>query len=125
MAPLLRPGDLVKLAPCGASFSRGELVAIDDTDRLLIHRVVALSQDHLITKGDALPYADPPRERTSLIGTVIEIRRGRRVRAEIGTRWVSAFLGLYSLGVSRLGILPSGTAWRLSRLSFYLLARFE
>ena len=125
MAPLLRPGDLVKLVPCSIRLFRGELVAIDDADRLLIHRVVGIRRDLVIAKGDALPCVDPARQRTALIGTVIEIRRRQKVRFRIATRWPSAFLGAYSLAVSRLGLPPSGTAWRLSRLPFYLLARFE
>ena len=125
MAPLLRPGDLVKLSPCSTQLFRGELVAIDDADQLLIHRVVGIRRDLVIAKGDALPWADPARRRTALIGKVLEIRRRQKVRRRIATRWPSAFLGAYSLAVSRLGLPPSGTAWRLSRLPFYLLARFE
>ena len=125
MAPLLQPGDLVKLEPCATRLSQGECVAIDDTDRLLIHRVVAINRGLVIAKGGALSCADPPRPWTSLIGRVREIQRGRSVRGRIGTRWASAFLGAYSLGVSRLGLPPSGPAWRSSRVPFYLLARFE
>jgi hypothetical protein len=55
----------------------------------------------------------------------VDVQHRGSIRGHARRRWVSALLGLYSLLLSRLGLPPSGLVWRLTRLPFYCVARFE
>ena len=125
MTPLLRPGDQVELQPCSpTTLALGDLIAIDDGEMLLIHRLVSFTPSHLITKGDALPQADRPRSGSSVVGKVTAAKHREKI-GRIGGRWASVLLARYSLFLTHLRLPPSGQFWRLTRIPFYLLARCE
>ncbi len=111
MAPFLRAGDVLTIAPCqGASPSQGEVVAFAPReDRLLVHRLVARREDGLLLRGDAAPQADPLVARAEVLGVVTRAeRRGRRVRLGLGPErravaWLSRIGLLRLLGRLRAG----------------------
>jgi hypothetical protein len=111
MAPFLRPGDVLTIAPCrGASPSQGEVVAFAPReDRLLVHRLVARREDGLLLRGDAAPQADPLVARADVLGVVTRAERcGQRVRVGLGPErravaWLSRIGLLRLLGRLRAG----------------------
>lgn len=62
MAPSIRAGDVVVAMPRdGENVVAGQVALVDDpadTDRLLLHRVTRVTDDGLVTKGDANPAVD-------------------------------------------------------------------
>ncbi len=87
MSPSIRSSDTLTLAPIGERrVSLGDVVAFARPDgRLVIHRVVAIAEDRLRTRGDAASQIDAWIDRDSLIGRVEGVsRRGRRARRGLG-----------------------------------------
>ena len=83
MMPWLRPGDtLVVRRETPQGIIRGEIVLYARRGRLYAHRVIRkrweAGEALLVTKGDALPDADPPVSSEELLGRVTRIRRGQR-----------------------------------------------
>ena len=125
MTPLLRPGDRVEVQLCAPLvLAPGDIIAIDDGERLLIHRLVLFAPGHFITKGDALPQPDVPQSSPAVLGRVTAVEHGETVR-HVGGGWVSALLARYSLFLTRFRLPSSGVVWRFTRIPFYLLTRFE
>jgi signal peptidase I len=125
MFPAIRPGDFVtvhRLEP--AQVSIGEVVLFIREHRLILHRALGwkLSAEGgrtMITRGDSLPYPDPPVSPDELLGCVTAIRRGRRLltpRSEVSRlAWMisstlrrfnwpaKGLLGLYGLWARLVG----------------------
>ena len=77
MAPLIRKGDKIIIAPAIESELRVHDIAVVRTDgKLLAHRVVSIAP--LRTKGDLADAQDPEWPADSVIGVVIGVRRGGR-----------------------------------------------
>jgi hypothetical protein len=75
MAPLLRPGDSLRLAPLDpADARRGMLVAVAVRGRLVVHRLVRIDAGRLVTRGDALPSEDAPMAPAALVGRITALR---------------------------------------------------
>jgi hypothetical protein len=77
MLPTIPPGVDVVLQ-CPASPKVGDIIAYVRADRLVVHRVVTLSDTlgWVLTCGDAEVVPDPPiTDPTSVIGTVTKVRR--------------------------------------------------
>ncbi len=110
MSPCIRSFDVVTLTPIGdRRLGLGDVVGFARPDgRLVIHRVVALGQETLRTRGDAVSAVDPWTLRGNLIGRVEAVsRRGRRARWGLGPG-----RGLIAL-LSRIGLLrPLLRPWR-------------
>ena len=75
MAPLLRDGDRVELAPARWPLP-GDLVAFEAGDgRLVVHRLLGYRWTAgglaCVTQGDASPAPDPPVPRARLLGRVV------------------------------------------------------
>ncbi len=102
MSPFIRDFDVVTLAPLGRRPLRaGDVVAFRRSDGgMVVHRVVALAPERVLTRGDAAPRSDGWIDRGRIVGRVSGLSRGgRRVRLGLGPeRVVIAFL-------SRLGFL--------------------
>ena len=124
MAPLIQPGDEVRLVPPDAGrVQRGALVAFRRDGALVVHRVLSRTPDGLVTKGDALPDTDAPVEWRDLIGRVTAIRTPRGRLVDFG-RWP------WPLVEGVLGRLarPSPCnrlAWIARRAPFHLIARLS
>ena len=75
MAPLIRPGDALRVVPVAAHALRpGAIVAYRAGAQLIVHRVVARRFDGIVTRGDALHDADANVAWPQVIGRVTAIR---------------------------------------------------
>ncbi len=130
MAPLIRPGDELRLASLdGKRIFRGMLVAYPREARLVIHRVIAWGEAGVVAKGDASAFPDPPVPREHVVARVVALRGadGRHVDLE-AFPWpvLNRLLGVYAWAASRLcreGAAPSlarRVAWKALRLPFYM-----
>lgn len=104
MLPAVHPGDIVwvrRLNAAGAG--PGDIVLFAREERLVVHRVVEAwtnaGRPYWITRGDTLPYTDPPISSVELLGRIVAIERGKRL------------------------ILPRHSWW--ARLASFILARSE
>ncbi|TAK30796.1 MAG: hypothetical protein EPO21_18770 [Chloroflexota bacterium] len=83
MWPLIRIGDQVIVDPNLRTCAPGSVVALDNRDVIVVHRVIASrrapdGRTLIITKGDRSSRADPALPVVAVIGTVVRMRRGRR-----------------------------------------------
>lgn len=95
MRPLLRPGDELAVAPVTlADLRPGNLVVRAAPDgSFVIHRLLALKDGMLLTRGDSLPGADPPWPADQLAGRVIAAwRAGRPIQMQARWIWVGRLL---------------------------------
>jgi hypothetical protein len=134
MAPLLRPGDWVRLDPFepAAAFV-GMLVAYRSADRIIVHRMLAWNATGFVAKGDALPSPDLIVPWGRVVGRVAARRRpdGRIVDLR-RFPWpaLDGLLGRVATLAGRLcGHGADGTAsparrpfWRMLRLPFHVLS---
>lgn len=81
MHPTVRDGDLVTVAPFGARGPRrGEVVFYADAEgRFVAHRVVSVSNETVVTRGDALAADDPRVAREALLGRVVAVAPRRPI----------------------------------------------
>lgn len=83
MEPTIPSGSEVVLR-CGEAIGAGDILAFVAGDRLIVHRVLGLSEDHgwILTCGDAARIPDPPiTDADSVIGIVARLRRGSALAA--------------------------------------------
>lgn len=94
MAPFIRDGDVITVAPGRVRF--GDTVAFVSpcSGKLTVHRVVGISRDGYLMKGDNTSEPDGCVPRTSLLGRVVGVEhRSRRVGLGLGIERVAiAFL---------------------------------
>lgn len=69
MWPLIRPGQRIVIAPRGR-LARGDLALVVLGRSLVLHRVIAMSPQGLVTKGDAMPTPDPEVAHADVLGQV-------------------------------------------------------
>lgn len=96
MLPAILPGDVivVQRRPL-CELTRGQIVLTIRDGKLSAHRIVKISDQYLVTRGDALPVADLPVQFAEVIGRVEGIlRNGRTVSLKFSTwkRMVAAIL---------------------------------
>jgi signal peptidase I len=88
MSPFIRDGDVITLAPYKADSCRpGVVVAFvrPGTERLVVHRVVAVSKNGCHIRGDNAPDDDGDIPHASIIGQVVRIEHaGKTVRFGMG-----------------------------------------
>ncbi len=78
MAPSIRSGDIVVVAPVTAGLpAPGEVALYATGRRIIAHRLVAFDACRFILKGDAVPVADLPVEIERLLGKVIRVERAQ------------------------------------------------
>jgi len=73
MAPALNVGDIVYAKSQSEPPRVGDIVLIDEGEGTLTHRVIAVGDGWIQTKGDANPVADGGRTPTSLVLGTIEL----------------------------------------------------
>ncbi|BEP18297.1 hypothetical protein PYJP_16490 [Pyrofollis japonicus] len=69
MKPSIDVGDIVVVKPV-SRINIGSIVAYKASNRIVVHRVINISIDKLITKGDANNAPDPPISRSQVLGVV-------------------------------------------------------
>jgi signal peptidase I len=112
MAPFIRDGDVITVSPGRIRF--GDVVAFvgPRSGKLTVHRVVRISPDGYLIKGDNASEPDGILPRTSLLGRVVGVEHSSRNMGHgLGIERVAiAFL-------SRRGLLIPlvGAAWRVMR----------
>jgi signal peptidase I len=112
MTPFIRDGDVITVAPGRIRY--GDVVAFvsPHSEKLTVHRVVRVSIDGYLIKGDNVAEPDGYVPRASLLGRVSRVEHGsKHVRLGLGIeRVVIAFL-------SRRGWLISviGATWGVVR----------
>ncbi len=85
MAPMLRPGDIVKVRPLKPkeSLQRGDIIVFqqsdaNDPDLPLTHRLIGRSSAGWLTKGDSRLLPDALMLPQAILGKVIAYQRGQR-----------------------------------------------
>jgi signal peptidase len=73
MAPALRDGDWLKIAP--GTPSVGETVVFARGGELVAHRLIAVRDGLAITRGDDAAGDDAPIAVSELLGRVVEVKR--------------------------------------------------
>lgn len=99
MWPLVRPGQRVVVQPAG-SLAVGDLALVELGPALVLHRVIALTGDRVLVKGDHNPSPDPELHRDAVLGVV-----------------AGGPLGPLVARLSRLGGAPLATVSRKVRLA--------
>src|SRR5579862_900731 len=123
MLPTIWPGDILEIgASATGEAAPGDIVLYGRDERLFVHRVVAFRGGQLITRGDAMPEADPPVPDGGVMGRVqFIVRRGGKNapsrRLTIGQRAIARLVRSGSLGArtvvrlenlrQNLGTMPS------------------
>jgi hypothetical protein len=80
MWPRLRLGDEAELTDRSHRRIReGDVVVARVSDKLVIHRVVAVAEDRVLLRGDNAAAPDPPIPRENILGIVLRVRRGGAV----------------------------------------------
>jgi len=96
MLPAIWPGDVVTVRSRDlAELQPGQIVLYRREGKLTAHRVMHISADHLIARGDSLPSSDLPVRATEVVGQVVNIHRnGRHIQPEhsLGKRVISSIL---------------------------------
>jgi hypothetical protein len=91
----------------------GDIVAFVGTrpGAVFLHRVVTVAGDRIVTRGDTNQQADPPWQRSALVGKVVAVR------------WRTLAVALPDAGVAALAARAAGRAW--SCVAPSLLAAFR
>jgi len=112
MTPFIRDGDVITVAPGRIRF--GDTVAFlsPRSGKLTVHRVIRISRDGYLIKGDNSLEPDGIVPRTNLLGRVVGV--------EHGSRYVGIGLGVERVAIaflSRRGwLIPViGATWRVMR----------
>lgn len=81
MQPLIRRlRDHVTIYPLKRNLKKGDIVLFaDDTGRYVVHRVIRLTPDKVITQGDHCRQPDRPLDHEQVWGLVTKLERGGRV----------------------------------------------
>ena len=103
MLPSVQPGDILTIRRKSlAELAVGQIVLMHRNGGLVSHRVVGKREGHLITRGDSLPYLDPPAPENEVLGEVVSIvREGRSFDPNPG--WLCR-LGAWILRQSRFSM---------------------
>ena len=84
MSPVIHDGDILTIAPlAGADPAVGDIVAVavPDSQRLIVHRVVRRTATAWVVRGDNCPIQDGLFSAADVLGRVIRVERaGRDVR---------------------------------------------
>lgn len=116
MLPSITPGDVLRIT-CGAPFTNGDVVVYVREDRVVVHRVIRVSQTAVWTCGDANLLPDPPVDAAGILGRVTSSRTAGQ--------WHEVAPGRSRSWMTFLSRLPPGLInllWRLRWLSARLAA---
>lgn len=90
MHPVIRAEDVLHVEP-SANFSIGDVVLTMADRGLTAHRVIALHDDVVVTRGDNVRDSDGPLDRARVLGVVTHVERGGR-RLRVRRRGVAALV---------------------------------
>ena len=79
MHPTIRHADPVLVAPLARAVRRGQVVLVPFGPRLMLHRVVDVQGDIVLTRGDARHRNDAPISRSEVVALALAVRRTRTV----------------------------------------------
>ena len=88
MHPTIRHADPVLLAPLEAkgAVRRGQIVIVPLGPRLMLHRVVDVQGDVILTRGDARQRNDTPVSRSAVVARALAVRNNRTLTPLVFTR---------------------------------------
>lgn len=106
MLPWIKDSDTIKIFPLAAPLKIGDIVAFygKSNSQFIAHRVIRLTQNHIITKGDNCLAPDLPLTREDIAGKITEVKRG--------TNCITFGMGIERFLIalmSRLNILQTAT----------------
>jgi signal peptidase I len=79
MLPCIWPGDVLTIQSTETlDINAGDIVALKQNGRWLVHRVRLRSASELITRGDSISKNDPPVPIENVIGKIVSGSRGRK-----------------------------------------------
>ncbi len=126
MYPSLKPGDVLVLAAVKAqAVECGDIICVARGGRYITHRVIDIhaspTAQNLITKGDNLPYPDPPLSAGSgplLKVTMVMRKNGRLIRPRFGKALACLSRKNFSVGIirGRVGGIMRGVFGRFHAL---------
>jgi hypothetical protein len=91
MLPAVWPGDILTVhRRDAAELSPGQIVLCYREQGFVAHRLVGKHAGHLITRGDCLPYEDPPFREDEILGQVVTVLRNGRSVDPSRNWWSSA-----------------------------------
>lgn len=79
MHPTIRHADPVLVVPLGSEVRRGQVVLVPLGPRLMLHRVVDVQGDIVLTRGDARQRNDAPIAREDVVARAVAVRQQRSV----------------------------------------------
>ena len=85
MHPTIRHADPVLLAPLARRVRRGQVVLVPLGPRLMLHRVVDVQGDVVLTRGDARQRNDAPVPRRDVFAHAVAVRRQTTVTTLVVT----------------------------------------
>jgi len=95
MLPAIWPGDIVTIHSVRLSdVSRGDLVLFFRGQRFFVHRVLDVSDDSLLTRGDSVLGPDLPVSSQELLGRVVSITGAGSMRAPSQLRVIGTLVAL-------------------------------
>jgi phage repressor protein C with HTH and peptisase S24 domain len=88
MHPAIRGGEYVQVVPCAVTdLRRGEVILASTGRGLTAHRIVRISREGIVTRGDNSLRADPPVERAKVLGRVVQVEQitgdSRKIDAQV------------------------------------------
>jgi len=94
MHPVIREEDVLHVEP-RQTFGPGDVVLVLADRGLTAHRVVSISEETLLTRGDNAPGDDPPVALSRVLGVVTHVERdGARLPVTAESRVLSALRAL-------------------------------
>ena len=83
MFPFIRDGDIITVSPLSGSVPRiGDVLAFThpETGKLLVHRIVGMTGNFFLLKGDNRFYIDGFVPKEGILGCVTNVERSGKVR---------------------------------------------
>ncbi len=91
MLPAVWPGDVVTVRRCDlAQLQPGQIVLYRREGTLTAHRIIRVSRDRLVTRGDSLSSYDLPVRAFEIVGQVVSISRAGRYISPEQSSWQRA-----------------------------------
>lgn len=108
MWPLIKAGDLVVVHPITGALVIGDVVLVVHSGRLVLHRVIALTPEGCVTKGDATASRDAPVTHDDILGALPRasptFNRGVAALSRHAPRPLAAALRRVRLAVAKLSL---------------------
>lgn len=88
MLPSVWPGDVITVRrQSSAELLPGQIVLCYRNQAFVAHRLIEKRDDCLITRGDSLPYDDPPSPDSEFLGAVVSIIRNGKPAKSPSAWW--------------------------------------